>query len=137
MYFTAFDGFVYRFQTPAASARPRPAFPRTLTETGLFASVKDHTPAAGLIPYTVNVPLWSDGAEKERYLALPGDSQIEFDDVIYPHGPNYADRGWRFPDGAVLLTGTGVVPPDDFTLMVGDDIAIEVTGIGRLLNRVE
>ncbi len=41
-----------------------------------------------------------------------------------------------FPDGAVLLTGTGVVPPDDFSLVGGDRIAIEVTGIGRLENVV-
>ena len=33
--------------------------------------------------------------------------------------------------------GTGVVPPDDFTLAVGDQISIEVTGIGRLMNLVE
>jgi uncharacterized repeat protein (TIGR03806 family) len=56
-----------------------------------------------LIPYSVNAPLWSDGAEKERFLALPGDSQIEVDDVVYPHGPAYPDPGWRFPDGAVLV----------------------------------
>lgn len=87
-------------------APPREAtkpFPRKLSETGLFASTKDMRPAPGLIPYSVNAPLWSDGAAKERFLALPGDSQIEFDAVVYPHGPNYADRGWRFPDGAILV----------------------------------
>jgi 2-dehydro-3-deoxy-D-arabinonate dehydratase len=42
-----------------------------------------------------------------------------------------------FPDGVILLTGTGIVPPDDFTLASGDEIAIEVTGIGRLVNRVQ
>jgi 2-dehydro-3-deoxy-D-arabinonate dehydratase len=42
-----------------------------------------------------------------------------------------------FPDGALLLTGTGVVPPDHFTLAVGDEVAIAVTGIGELVNRVE
>jgi uncharacterized repeat protein (TIGR03806 family) len=85
---------------PEAASRP---FPRKLSETGLFASTKDHRPAKGLIPYSVNAPLWSDGAEKERFLALPGDSQIEVDDVVYPHGPAYADLGWRFPDDAVLV----------------------------------
>jgi glucose/arabinose dehydrogenase len=74
-------------------------FPIKLSETGLFESTRDLRPAPGLIPYSVNAPLWSDGAQKQRYLALPGNSQIEFGAVIYPHGVNYADRGWRFPDG--------------------------------------
>jgi 2-dehydro-3-deoxy-D-arabinonate dehydratase len=41
-----------------------------------------------------------------------------------------------FPNGAFLLTGTGVVPPDDFTLEDGDVITMEVTGIGTLSNPV-
>jgi 2-dehydro-3-deoxy-D-arabinonate dehydratase len=41
-----------------------------------------------------------------------------------------------FPNGAILLTGTGVVPPDDFTLAAGDLIHIDITGIGRLTNPV-
>ncbi len=41
-----------------------------------------------------------------------------------------------FPDGVILLTGTGIVPPDDFTLHPGDTVSIEITGIGRLINRV-
>jgi 2-dehydro-3-deoxy-D-arabinonate dehydratase len=41
-----------------------------------------------------------------------------------------------FPHGVVLLTGTGVVPPDDFTLAVGDLVHIDITGIGRLTNPV-
>jgi 2-dehydro-3-deoxy-D-arabinonate dehydratase len=45
-------------------------------------------------------------------------------------------RETTFPDGVVLLTGTGVVPPDDFTLAVGDEVAIEIAGIGRLVNTV-
>lgn len=96
------SGGFYRLvaNPPQVAARP---FPRKLSETGLFASTKDHRPAKGLIPYSVNSPLWSDGAEKERFIALPGESQIEVDEVVYPHGPTYADPGWRFPDGAVLV----------------------------------
>jgi 2-dehydro-3-deoxy-D-arabinonate dehydratase len=41
-----------------------------------------------------------------------------------------------FPHGVVLLTGTGVVPPDDFTLAAGDVVHIDITGIGRLTNPV-
>jgi 2-dehydro-3-deoxy-D-arabinonate dehydratase len=45
-------------------------------------------------------------------------------------------RSQRFPHGAVLLTGTGVVPPDNFTLQAEDEVAIEISGIGTLNNRV-
>jgi 2-dehydro-3-deoxy-D-arabinonate dehydratase len=41
-----------------------------------------------------------------------------------------------FPHGAVLLTGTGIVPPDDFTLNVGDTVEISIDGIGTLSNPV-
>lgn len=49
---------------------------------------------------------------------------------------SWLGRETTFPDGALLLTGTGVVPPDHFTLAVGDEVTIDVTGIGRLVNRV-
>jgi 2-dehydro-3-deoxy-D-arabinonate dehydratase len=42
-----------------------------------------------------------------------------------------------FPDGVILLTGTGVVPPDDFTLRGGDVVSITIDGIGTLTNPVE
>src|SRR6185503_20353948 len=47
---------------------------------------------------------------------------------------DYLGRDNLFPDGVVLLTGTGIVPPDDFTLLAGDEIAID--GIGELRNPV-
>jgi 2-dehydro-3-deoxy-D-arabinonate dehydratase len=46
-------------------------------------------------------------------------------------------RDNSFPYGAILLTGTGIVPPDDFALAAGDRVAIEITGIGCLTNEVE
>lgn len=45
-------------------------------------------------------------------------------------------RETSFPHGAILLTGTGIVPPDAFTLASGDDIRITIDGIGTLANRV-
>ncbi len=41
-----------------------------------------------------------------------------------------------FPDGALLLTGTGIVPPDEFTLKPGDAVSITIAGIGTLSNPV-
>lgn len=49
---------------------------------------------------------------------------------------DWLGRDNEFPQGAVLLTGTGIVPPDAFTLASGDDVAITITGIGTLTNRV-
>jgi 2-dehydro-3-deoxy-D-arabinonate dehydratase len=46
-------------------------------------------------------------------------------------------RDNSFPCGAILLTGTGIVPPDDFTLHAGDVVHIDITGIGKLTNLVE
>jgi 2-dehydro-3-deoxy-D-arabinonate dehydratase len=48
----------------------------------------------------------------------------------------YLFRSQSFPEGAVLLTGTGVVPPDTFTLEANDIVRIEVDGIGVLENPV-
>jgi len=45
-------------------------------------------------------------------------------------------RCQEFPYGVTLLTGTGVVPPDDFTLQAGDLVKITVTGVGTLENPV-
>jgi 2-dehydro-3-deoxy-D-arabinonate dehydratase len=45
-------------------------------------------------------------------------------------------RDNSFPQGAFLMTGTGIVPPDDFTLAVGDRISIAIDGIGTLENYV-
>ncbi|MDB4888534.1 MAG: kdxD, partial [Gemmatimonadetes bacterium] len=48
----------------------------------------------------------------------------------------YLYRETSFPDGCVLLTGTGVIPPDDFTLQSGDDVEIHIPPIGTLRNTV-
>jgi 2-dehydro-3-deoxy-D-arabinonate dehydratase len=50
---------------------------------------------------------------------------------------SWLGRENRFPHGVILLTGTGIVPPDDFTLAPGDMVSIDITGIGRLANLVE
>ena len=45
-------------------------------------------------------------------------------------------RDNTFPDGCLLLTGTGIVPPDDFTLQAGDDVRITIEPIGTLVNTI-
>ncbi|MDB5341386.1 MAG: yliI, partial [Planctomycetaceae bacterium] len=91
IYFTAFDGKIYRLKTPEPGEKQD--FPRTLTETKLFSSVKDQTPAPGLIPYAVNVQLWSDGAVKDRFIALPSSHSLVFKE----------QEQWEFPAGTVIV----------------------------------
>jgi 2-dehydro-3-deoxy-D-arabinonate dehydratase len=54
-----------------------------------------------------------------------------FDDLI-----DWLFRDNSFPEGVILLTGTGIVPPNEFTLEAGDLVSIEITGIGTLTNPV-
>lgn len=49
---------------------------------------------------------------------------------------DYLFRGNDFPDGVFLMTGTGIVPPSEFTLEEGDHVAITIDGIGTLENPV-
>jgi 2-dehydro-3-deoxy-D-arabinonate dehydratase len=60
-----------------------------------------------------------------------GQIKRTFDELV-----KYLFRSQTFPHGAVLLTGTGVVPPDTFTLQPGDKISINISGIGTLENSV-
>ncbi|CAN5479755.1 fumarylacetoacetate hydrolase family protein [soil metagenome] len=48
----------------------------------------------------------------------------------------YLFRETSFPYGAFLMTGTGIVPPDNFTLKSGDEVKISIEGIGTLVNAV-
>ncbi len=73
-------------------------FPRKLSESGLFASVKEHAMQPGVLPYSVNAPLWSDGAHKARWMAIPRDP-----DRKEPPIDNSVNRGWNFPDNTVLV----------------------------------
>lgn len=49
---------------------------------------------------------------------------------------SYLYRNNSFPDGCFLMTGTGIVPPDNFTLLSGDQVSITIDPIGTLINTV-
>jgi 2-dehydro-3-deoxy-D-arabinonate dehydratase len=49
---------------------------------------------------------------------------------------DYLFRDNSFPNGCFLLTGTGIVPPDSFTLQSGDEVRITIEPIGTLRNVV-
>ena len=48
----------------------------------------------------------------------------------------YLRRHNSFPAGVVLMTGTGIIPPPEFTLEDGDDVEITIDGVGTLRNPV-
>ena len=68
--------------------------PPTLAETGAFSDPAALTPAAGVVAYDVNVPFWSDGAQKRRWFCLPDPSQ---------HIGFARDGNWSFPAGTVWI----------------------------------
>ena len=76
IYFTCFDGRIYTL-APWTGHRPKGRFPRRLSETGLFPDMETLAPHPALEPYEINVPLWSDGAHKTRYVMLPGMEKIQ------------------------------------------------------------
>ncbi len=67
--------------------------PNDLAATGCVDASDPGRPATGLIPYTVNASFWSDGASKERWLALPDNGRIG----------RTADGDFGLPPGSVLV----------------------------------
>jgi putative heme-binding domain-containing protein len=81
-------------------------FPRKLSETGMFASVKDHRPAPGVVPFSVNAEQWNDYATSEYLLALPDRSGIRFFDKPIHVEPYFWTRTLFPKDGVLVRTFT-------------------------------
>jgi uncharacterized repeat protein (TIGR03806 family) len=68
---------IYKMQTTGGNPQQQPGvMPNNLSQTGCVGTTNPKQPASGLIPFNVIAPLWSDGADKERYLAIPDNTQI-------------------------------------------------------------
>ncbi len=82
--------------------------------------------------------------EQDIRIQIERDSEIVFDGSTntnklhrsLPELANYLMRCKQFPYGVFLMTGTGVVPPDEFTLAAGDIVRIHIDPIGELVNTV-
>ena len=93
--------------------------PRLLSQVGAFADLRARKPAAGLVEYEINVPFWSDGAQKGRWIDLPPGKRITF----------ARDGEWHFPAGTVFVKtfdwpsddGTATTPIETRVLVVCDD----------------
>ena len=79
---------------------PSPDPPKWLSQTGAFTDLANLSPAPGLIPYNVNAPLWTDGAAKKRWVAIPNNGSYDTpgEQVIFS-----PDSEWSFPEGTVFI----------------------------------
>ncbi len=81
-----------------------------LSQTGCVDALNPKHAAPSLIPYDVNSPLWSDGAGKQRFLALPNHAKIRVKDCAKEpnlcsseHGTPTVNGDWELPVGSVLM----------------------------------
>ena len=89
------------------------------------------TPETAARAWTIALDIRRDGASAFSGLTSVGQIKRTFDELA-----GFLFRSQVFPHGAVLLTGTGIVPDESFTLQEGDEVTIDVSGIGRLTNPV-
>jgi uncharacterized repeat protein (TIGR03806 family) len=91
LYVIGFYGDIHRIE-PASPSPPDP-FPTLLSQTGCVDPTDATQPAPGLIPYGVNAPFWSDGADKSRAFAIPDGTTIDVG----------ADGDLSLPIGSVVV----------------------------------
>ncbi len=91
--------FLYGDQ-PTTLVIPRIDPPPLLSQTGAFTDLATLTPAPGIVPYSVNAPLWSDGAAKKRWLAVPNDGSHNTPAETISFLP---EGSWKFPVGTVFI----------------------------------
>lgn len=91
------DGKIYTLEAVLAGGDP---LPERLSESGAFSDLSTLLPVEGLVPYEVIAPLWSDGADKLRWLSVP----YEHDATNGSNAIGFSDRGaWSFPPGTVWV----------------------------------
>ena len=83
---------IYKMEATGASPQAG-SMANSLSDTGCVDNANPMQAASGLIPYSVNNPLWSDGADKERYLSLPDNTRVTLE----------TNGDFNFPVGSVLM----------------------------------
>lgn len=94
------DGKIFRLKPSTPSTTPTVEIPETLSATGIFSDLQNLTPNAGIIPYSVNTPLWSAGTSKKRWVAIPNDGIVDSPGEQIGYS---ADGNWTFPAGTVFI----------------------------------
>jgi uncharacterized repeat protein (TIGR03806 family) len=93
MYLLTISGNILKFVPQSQNAQAESTIPYRLSDTGCVDPQRPWDPGPGLIPYDINVPFWSDGAEKTRWVALPDGTTLHIGD----------DGNWQFPVGTVFM----------------------------------
>jgi 2-dehydro-3-deoxy-D-arabinonate dehydratase len=81
--------------------------------------------------WAIQIGIW-----RNRSRVFAGETSVAQIKRTFEELARFLFRSQDFPHGAVLLTGTGIVPPDQFTLQERDEIEIHISGIGVLRNPV-
>jgi uncharacterized repeat protein (TIGR03806 family) len=91
LYVVHYGGTLHHIQFQAGAISGN--VPRNLSETGCVVASDPQQPAAGVIAYAINAPFWSDGATKDRFVAVPDGQAITV----------RTDGDWDFPNRSVLM----------------------------------
>ncbi|MEM6628614.1 MAG: PQQ-dependent sugar dehydrogenase, partial [Bacteroidota bacterium] len=89
-------GKVFKLQKTSITPDP----PALLSQTGAFTDLNSLTPSQGIFPYKPNARLWTDGALKQQWIAIPNDGI--FDEASEKVTFN-AENEWIFPSGTVII----------------------------------
>lgn len=92
LYVLDYAGAIYRLDPNPREDGPT-SLPVRLSETGCVDPSTPSQPGPGMLPYDLNVPFWSDGAEKDRWLWIPEGEQVQVG----------ADGDWELPPGSVAV----------------------------------
>jgi putative heme-binding domain-containing protein len=106
LFFLDYDGGTVHTIERSDGNTQNKEFPTKLSATGLFASVKDHAPAAGVVSFAMNARQWLDGATTEHWVAFPGESSATLHGGAGKPIPGMVDwHNFRmhFPKDAVLV----------------------------------
>lgn len=105
------------------------------------AKVYDRSAALGPCLYVSSTPLPPETEivieiRRGSAVVFGGSTRIDQIKRTFPELAEFLFRDNVFPAGAYLMTGTGIVPPDDFTLRSGDEVHITIEPIGTLVNPI-
>lgn len=105
---------------------------------------KVYSRSAALGPTIVTVDQLPDASNLRIHLTIRRGGEVLFEEVTstsqmhrtLEESTAYLFRANSFPAGVFLMTGTGIVPPPEFTLQDGDEVAIAIDQLGELVNSV-